>query len=114
RSSDNASPPPAALLAVNGEPRREPLHLVANPRFHPRVFLDAPLSQRVEHLDNHFADLAELGDAEPAAGAGRRTEPDARGHRRLFRIEWDAVLVASDVGASERYFGDPAGQALGP
>src|SRR5512147_1963406 len=52
--------------------------------------------ETVEHLDDHAADLLELGDAEAARGAGRRAEPDARGHHRLLRIERHAILVAGD------------------
>src|ERR1700736_2898298 len=55
-------PPPAALFVIDGEARREPFHLVANPRLHHRVFLGAFLRQRVEHLDDHLADLAKLRD----------------------------------------------------
>src|SRR5690242_336584 len=104
----------AALVVIDGKARREPFHLLANPRFHLRVFLDALLRQRVQHFDEHFADLTELGDAEPAAGPGRRAEPDTRGDGRLLRVERDAVLVAGDVGAAERDLGDPTGEPLGP
>ena len=75
---------------------------------------DALGRQRIEHLDDQLADLAELGDAEAARGAGRRAEPDAGRDRRLLRIERDAVLVAGDVGAAERHLGDLAGQLLRP
>src|SRR5215468_6467620 len=64
-------PAPAALLVIDREPRREPFHLVANPCLDRGIFLDALLRQRVEHLDEHFADLAKLREAEPAAGARR-------------------------------------------
>ena len=68
--------------------------------------------QAVERLDDQFADLGELGDAEAARGRGGRAEPDARGHHRLLRVERDAVLVAGDVGAPERGLGRLAGEPL--
>ena len=65
-------------------------------------------------LGNQVADLAELGNAEAAAGAGRSAEPHAGRHRRFLRIERDAVLVAGDVGAAERGFRHLSGQPLRP
>ena len=59
------------------------------------------------------ADLAELGLAEAAGGAGGRAEADARGDGRLLGVEGDAVLVAGDVGAPERLLGGLARHALG-
>src|SRR5215510_12197338 len=39
--------------------------------------------QAVQHLGDHPSELAELGDAETARGAGGRAEPQARGDRGL-------------------------------
>ncbi|MPL75491.1 hypothetical protein SDC9_21315 [bioreactor metagenome] len=66
----------------------------------------------VDDLDDQPADLAELGLAEATSGAGRGAETHARGHRRLFRVERDAVLVAGDMGPAERLLGGIALHAL--
>src|SRR5262245_9256165 len=72
------------------------------------------LREDVENFDNHLADLAEFRDPEASGRAGGRTEPDAGGYRRLFRIEWNSVLVAGDVRAAKRRFSDLSGQPFGP
>src|SRR6185312_16148334 len=68
----------------------------------------------IENLDDQAADLLELGNAEAACGSRRRAEPNAGGDRRLLRIEGDTVLVAGDVGATQRDLGGFAGELLGP
>src|SRR5713226_4312554 len=99
---------------VDRKPGKEPLHLVPHGGFGEGILLDALLREHVEHLDDQLADLLELGDAEAAGGAGRRSQADAGSHRGLLRIERNAVLVAGDVGAAERQLRDLAGQAHGP
>src|ERR1700720_3937249 len=89
---------------VDREPAHQPPDLFPDARLCLRILITAAFRQRVEHFRNHFADLPELGDAEAARGAGRRTEPDTRRDHRLLRIERNAILVAGDVGAAERDF----------
>src|SRR3954462_15783599 len=102
------------ILLINREARDQRLHLLANGRLDHRVLVAALLRQHVQHFDNHVTDLAEFGDAEAARRAGRRPEPHARCDHRLCGIKRDAVLVAGDLRAAERDFGNLAGQALGP
>src|SRR3546814_1608381 len=52
--------------------------------------------EAAQHAADEGAHLLELGAAEAARGGRRRAEADAGGHRRLLRIEGDAVLVAGD------------------
>src|SRR3546814_7830229 len=70
--------------------------------------------EAAQHAADEGAHLLELGAAEAARGGRRRAEADAGGHRRLLRIEGDAVLVAGDAGAVEALLGDVAGQLLRP
>src|SRR4051795_1226497 len=71
------------VLLIDRKALHQRLHLVAHGSFDERVLLDALLRQHVEHLDDHVANLAEFSDAKAARGAGRRTEPHARGDHRL-------------------------------
>src|SRR4051812_5248739 len=59
-----------------------------------------------------MADLAELGDAEAARRAGRRSQTHARGDGELLRIARDRVLVDGDAGAIEHLLGRNAGRLL--
>src|SRR5499427_6096981 len=52
--------------AVNRETRDQPLDLVAHRRLGRLVGVHALPRQRIQDLDDHLADLAELGDAEAA------------------------------------------------
>src|SRR5262245_11460017 len=97
-------PPRAGSGGVDGEAGGEPLHLLAHGGFGARILLCAPLRQGLEHFGDHLADLAELGDPEAPGRAGRRAEPDAGCDGRLLGVERNAVLVARDMGASERRF----------
>src|SRR5262249_5392852 len=80
----------------------ELLHLLAHHGFDERLLLHAFLRKNVEHLDDQLAHLLELGNAEAAGRARGRAQANARGHCRLLRVERDAVLVAGDMGATER------------
>eukprot|EP01035_Chromulina_nebulosa_P032523 gene32523-43451_t len=71
----------------------------------------AILAQAVEHVGDHVADLAELGRAEAARGAGGGADADAAGLGRRERIVGDAVLVAGDAGALQCLVGVLAGHA---
>src|SRR5215470_15274889 len=86
---------------VNRKTGQQILDLVAHRRFNQMIRLDTVLRQNVKHLGDQCADLAELGGAEPAGGAGRRPETDAGRHRGFFRIERNAVLVAGNVRTSQ-------------
>ena len=90
------------------------MHLLLDRRLDQRRGAVLRLRHRVEHLGDELPDLAELGDAETARRAGRRAEPDAGGHERLFRIERNAVLVAGEPGADQRLLRDVALHALRP
>ena len=79
--------------------------------FYLRVALLAILGESVEHVGDHVADLAELGGAESAGRAGGRSDADAAGLDRGQRVVGDAVLVAGDAGALERFVGILAGHA---
>src|SRR5262245_41032311 len=81
---------------INWKPPAQRDRLAPDPRFAFAVAGGPILSQAVQHLDNHAADVAELGSSESSRRAGRRAEPDAGGHRRLLRIQRYAVLVACD------------------
>ena len=70
--------------------------------------------ETLEHVGDHVGDVAELGDAEAAGGAGRRADADAAGLDRGQGIERDAVLVAGDRRALERLVGVFAGDAQRP
>ena len=83
-------------------------------RFDLAVAFLAILAQAVDDLGDHAADLAKLGRAEAAGGAGRRAEADAGGDERLGRIVGDRILVAGDRGAIERLLRGLAGRLLGP
>src|SRR5882672_456370 len=106
--------PYAPSSNIDGKPADELRHLLPHGRFDQRILLDAFLRKDIEHLDDQLAHLLELGDAETARGAGRGAEADARSDRGLLRIEGNAVLVASDVGAAERQLRHLTGEALGP
>jgi hypothetical protein len=65
------------------------------------VSVTAVLGDTVEHLSDPVSDLFELRDPEVSSRDRRAAGTDTRGHRRLFGIERDAVLVAGDTGALE-------------
>src|SRR5262249_42834907 len=109
-ASTTRTPHPSSL--VDRESADQTFHLFGYPLFGLDVLFKAAARERVEHFGDQAANLSEFGDAETAGRAGRRAEPHARGDRGLFRIEWNAVLIAGDAGAPERRFRDPAGQAL--
>ena len=69
--------------------------------------------QPVEHVGDHVGDVAELGFAEAARGAGGRADADPAGLDRRQRVERHAVLVAGDPGALEALVGILAGEPEG-
>src|SRR5437763_8155216 len=77
----------ASLSLIDGEPPDQCLHPLPHRGFGERILLRLPLREGIEHLGDQLAHLLEFGNAETARGAGGRTEPNARGHRRLLRIE---------------------------
>src|SRR5690606_9848602 len=82
-------------IRIQGEAIGQRQHLLLHRRFDRRVaFVGIGHLQAVQHLRDQLADLAEFGLAEAARRAGRRSQADARGDKRLFRIEGNAVLVA--------------------
>src|SRR5258707_11531008 len=58
--------------------------------------------QAAQHVADPEPDLTELGDAKPARRRRGRAEAAAGRHRRLLRVERNAVLVAGDAGALQR------------
>src|SRR3712207_9587251 len=70
--------------------------------------------QPVQDVGDHVGNVAELGDAEAAGGAGRRPDADAAGLDRGERVERHAVLVACDRRALERLVGVAAGDPERP
>src|SRR5215470_17671921 len=105
---------PATSAVVDRKPADQLLHFFAHRGFGERILLDALLREDIKHLDDQLAHLLELGNAEAAGGAGGSAEAYPRRHRRLLRIERDAVLVAGDARAAQRPLRDPARHALGP
>src|SRR4029079_5223138 len=106
--------PSRSKLPVNGIAHAKLDGTLLHGGFDGAVALVAPGGKSVEHLDDHAADLLELGNAETARGARRRAQTHAGGDRGLLRIEGHAVLVAGDVGAAEGDLGSFAGEFLGP
>src|SRR5690242_19327611 len=90
---------PFPSCVIDREPINQPLHLHAHRRLSVGVLLQPLLREGVENVGDQSADLTEFRNPEAACRAGRRAEPDAGGHGRLFRIEWNAVLVAGDARA---------------
>src|SRR6266849_882082 len=86
-------------ISVDRKAGTQILHLATHARF--RIMCFGALRHRVENLDDERTHLAEFRLAEAARRRRRRAEADARGYRRLFRIEGNAVLVASDAGPLE-------------
>ena len=82
----------AAQLAApdrSGSGRRAPRRGACTAASTCAVALLAILAQALEHVGDHVADLAELGGAEAAGGAGGRADADAAGLDRRQRIERD-------------------------
>src|SRR5262249_22588327 len=95
---------PHPLSLVDRESADQTFHLFGYPLFGLDVLFKAPAQQRIKYFSAHIANLPEFGDAEAPRRAGRRAEPHPRGDRGLFRIEWNAVLVAGYVRAPQRRF----------
>src|SRR5574340_215554 len=96
---------------VDREGRAEAADLLAR-RGDRRLFVR--LADGVQHIADQFGDPGEFGGAEAARRAGRRAKPDAGGHRRLFRVERDAVLVTGNRRAVQSLLRGLAGKPLGP
>src|ERR1051325_1860880 len=84
-------------VRVNRKAIAQPSHLAAHPRFE-RGIATRDFRQPAQHFGDPFPDLAEFSRAEAAGSAGRRPEANAGSHRRLLRVERDAVLVAGHAG----------------
>src|SRR5690606_18509282 len=89
------------IAPVDREATAERHDLLAHPGLHRGVTFRR-LAQRLQHVADQPADLAELGHAEAAAAAGGGAKADARGDGRLLRVARHAVLVAGDPGALQR------------
>src|SRR5260370_27940611 len=104
---DSASPPPVlfgqvprlALPAINRKAGAEITDILSHARLG-RSIVAWPSRQRAQHLDDVAPDHTELPRAEAAGRRRRRAEANPGGHRRLLRIEGEAVLVARDAGVS--------------
>src|SRR5512145_2499826 len=86
-----------------------PPHFVFDP-----AILIGRRGKAVENVADHLADLAELGDTEPARRSSRGAEPHARGYGRFFGIERNAVLVAGQSRPFKARFSRLSGQPFRP
>ena len=71
------------------------------------------LEKAVEHFNDVLPDQTELGFAETTRRAGGGAKAHAGSDEGFLGIEWNAVLVAGDVGATECGFGALTGGVLG-
>src|SRR5579871_2178177 len=84
------------------------------------VFLDGRVARfavprdRFDDLDDQLSNLDELCRAEATRRACRRAKANAGRDCRLFRVEWNRVLVGRDRGAIQCFFGRPAGRLFRP
>src|SRR5690606_12211036 len=68
--------------------------------------------ETIKNFGNQRTDLLEFRNAETAGRTCRRAEADAGGHKRLFRVKRNTVLVAGDVGAAKSSLCPLAGRIL--
>src|SRR5687768_12107840 len=104
----------ASIVLVDREARAELADAARDRLLDLRVAGFAVLAQALDDLGDQPADCGELGLAKAAGRSRRRAEADARSDERLFGIERNAVLVASDPGPVERLFRMLALGLLGP